>query len=73
MPHRRPVRKGSFGGRLDHLVEHFPDEPDQRRDEEPTNPTQADSDDRHINDRLFERTWRKARAARRTAGPAEQP
>jgi hypothetical protein len=62
MPHRRPVRKGSFGGRLDDLVEHFPDrESGRQRGKQRSKAGQHDTDDRHINERLFGRAWDKRR------------
>ena len=62
MPHRRPVRKGSFGGRLGDLVEHFPDDAPRSGGKPPNKPRAAKPDNRHINDRLFGGAWRKARA-----------
>ena len=70
MPHRRPVSKGSFGGRIDQLVEHFPDEL-AKPDPERTRPGSPNEDARHINERLFEGSWRKAHQLRRS--PTEQP
>ena len=55
MPHRRRIKKGSFGSHFDELVKHVPDDetaPDAAdRDKRP--------DERHINDKLFESAWRK--------------
>ena len=58
MPHRRPRKKGSFGGHFDELVEHFPDE---ARDAGKRDRDDRRKDERHINDKLFESAWRKAR------------
>ena len=65
MPNQRRKEKGSFGGSIDELVKVFPDRPrgnggngGKRQDD--------GNDDRHINDKLFESAWRKARAE----GPA---
>jgi hypothetical protein len=60
MPHRRTVKKGSFGGHLDDLVKHFPHgQPQTKTDES----EERDRRDREasIHDRLFERAWREAR------------
>jgi hypothetical protein len=58
MPHRRTVKKGSFGDRLDGVVEQFPEE---RTDASaPSDPERPD-DDKDIHDRLFERAWRDSR------------
>jgi hypothetical protein len=55
----RKDRSGNFGGKIDELVKHFPNErPAARRQKEKT-PRQPD--ERHINDRLFESSWRKSR------------
>jgi len=72
MPHRRSVRKGSFGGRLDQLVEHFPEHAPRSRGKAPKESGPTQPDDRHINDRLFEGAWRKAGETSRPAG-AKQP
>lgn len=69
MPHRRPVQEGSFGGRLDRLVEHFPPKPGEPRRKRTA--AESEADERHINERLFESVWRKARAGRRAG--AKQP
>ena len=63
MPNRRRREKGSFGGSIDELVKVFPDKgkPDKTRNER-DRPGQQD--DRHINDKLFEAAWRKAREQR---------
>ena len=53
---RRRVEKGSFGGQLDDLVKVFP--PKGQKGEETVD---RSGDGRHINDRLFESAWRKAR------------
>jgi hypothetical protein len=57
MPHRRTIKKGSFGGNFDELVKHFSDQPHERS---PRN-DQRPKDDKTIHDRLFERAWREAR------------
>jgi hypothetical protein len=55
MPHRRKIKKGSFAGALDEVVEQFArgrvgvsERPKRDKGRE---------EDRHINDRLFERVW----------------
>jgi len=73
MPHRRQVRKGSFGGRLDQLVGHFPDKQRAARGRKRTEPGKPTKDDRHINERLFEAAWGKGREERPATGPVEQP
>ena len=63
MPHRRRKEKGSFGSSFDELIKVFPDEPS--KDETAVKSDRSDQkDDRHINDRLFETAWRKAREPR---------
>lgn len=54
MPHRRRVRKNSFGGDLDDLVKHFPEQPckPEKKDES------VPKEERDIHHRLFERAWR---------------
>ena len=55
MPHRRTIKKGSFGGHFDELVTHFP--------ETPAKPKQRARDDRKLKEKLdihallFERAW----------------
>ena len=61
MPHRRPEKRGSFGGRFDELVRQFPACGGNGRGRDDEEPPVADGEDRHINDRLFESAWRKAR------------
>jgi hypothetical protein len=60
MPHRRRVKKNSFGGHFDDLVKHFTEQPskDQGTDKG------APRDDRSIHDRLFESAWRHGGAGR---------
>ncbi|HYX45875.1 MAG TPA: hypothetical protein VE820_03495 [Sphingomicrobium sp.] len=59
MPHRRRVRKGSFGGHLDELVKHFAAE-DVRCGEnaEPTPRSQELQDRIDLHARLFESAWK---------------
>jgi hypothetical protein len=71
MPHRRPVRKGSFGGRLGDLVEHFSEDAPRSRGKLPYKPRAAKPDNRHINDRLFEGAWGSARKASQPARPKQ--
>ena len=61
MPNRRRKEKGSFGGSFDELVKVFPDKPAKGGSDKGSD-DRADKDDRHINDKLFEAAWRKARA-----------
>jgi hypothetical protein len=60
MPHRRRVEKGSFGGQLDELIKVFEKDPPSSKfaasKGEPRN-----GDECHINDKLFERAWRRKR------------
>jgi len=59
MPHRRTIRKGSFGGHFDELVKHFPHE------ESKVGPNMSDpnalKEKRDIHALLFERAWRMDR------------
>ena len=63
MPNRRRREKGSFGGSIDDLVKVFPDRPGKGGGNGSRRLEGGDMDDRHINDRLFEAAWRKARDA----------
>lgn len=53
MPHRRRVRKGSFGGHFDDLVNHFPELPTKSGDEDDG----ASIDEWNVRDRLLESGW----------------
>jgi hypothetical protein len=60
MPHKRPVKKGSFGAHFDELVKHFPH---RARQAEPAlsshEPAGANIKERlDIHALLFERAWR---------------
>ena len=57
MPHRRTMRKGSFGDQLDELVKHFPDE--NHRGSGELDP--SESEKKSVHDRLFEKSWRAQR------------
>ena len=61
MPNRRRKVKGSFGGSFDELVKVFPDKPAKGEAGKPGRDERGKKDDRHINDKLFEAAWRKAR------------
>lgn len=52
-------RSGNFGGKIDELVKRFPHERPATHQKETGDKAKADTDDRHINDRLFEAAWRK--------------
>jgi hypothetical protein len=54
MPHRRRVKKNSFGGHFDDLVKHFPEQPSQHEATGESDPNEK----RNIDDSLFERAWR---------------
>ena len=54
MPHRRRVKKNSFGGHFDDLVKHFPEQASKRRAADESVP----EDEGNIHDRLFETAWR---------------
>ena len=64
MPNRRRREKGSFGGSFDELVKVFPDKPRKNGGNGPGQNETDGKDDRHINDKLFEAAWRKAREQR---------
>jgi len=55
----RKDRSGNFGGKIDELVKQFPHERSAPRRKETGDKAKAGTDDRHINDRLFEAAWRK--------------
>ena len=57
MPHRRPVKKGSFGSHFDEMVKHFPPGPwpgRARSSEEDRRDLEEKCD---IHAMLFERAW----------------
>ena len=64
MPNRRRREKGSFGGSFDELVKVFPDKPRKKGGNRPDGQVTGGRDDRHINDKLFEAAWRRAREER---------
>jgi hypothetical protein len=64
MPNRRRKERGSFGGSFDELVKVFPDKPRKNGGNASGQNETGGADDRHINDKLFEAAWRKARAER---------
>jgi len=55
----RKDRSGNFGGKIDELVKQFPHERPATHRKETGDNAKADTDGRHINDRLFEAAWRK--------------
>ena len=57
MPHRRTVKKGSFGGHFDELVKHFPHDQPQTKTDEPEERDRREHE-ATIHDKLFERAWR---------------
>ena len=63
MPNRRRREKGSFGGSIDELVKVFHDKPAKSGNRSDRDHP-GDKDDRHINDKLFEAAWRRAREER---------
>lgn len=58
MPYRRRVEKGSFGGQLDELIKVFTKDSPGGRSDEPKGERNK-GDQRHTNDKLFERAWRR--------------
>ena len=68
MPNRRRREKGSFGGSIDELVKVFPDKPAKSRNRSDRQRPGDKDDNRHINDKLFEAAWRKAREERPLRG-----
>ena len=60
MPHRRRIKKNSFGGHFDDLVKHFPEQPSEPEKTDESAP----KEERNIHDRLFESAWRRDRAKR---------
>lgn len=61
MPHRRTIRKGSFGAHFDELVKHFPHERQQPKGDDSEERDSLDEGASSVHDRLFERAWREAR------------
>jgi hypothetical protein len=68
MPHRRPNKRGSFGGRFDELVKQFPERDNGAEGAAGDEAPASDGDESHINDRLFENAWRKTRETERSVG-----
>lgn len=62
MPHRRPVRKGSFEGHFDDLVAQFPDAERKGSERKTKDPKLKEKID--IHGLLFERAWQMERAER---------
>jgi hypothetical protein len=61
MPHRRTIKKGSFGGNLDELLKHLDEDrsPEPRNQPDGAEPPAADK--QSIHDKLFEKSWHAAR------------
>ena len=59
MPHRRTIKNGSFGARLEELIEHFRHRPGGG--EPPETVEGPKPDEANVHDRLFERAWRRTR------------
>jgi len=60
MPHRRRIKKNSFGGHFDELVKHFPEQASKLK---MTN-ERVPKEEGNVHDRLFERSWRNGGARR---------
>ena len=56
MPHRRTVKKGSFGGHFDQLVTHFPEKEAEAKRKRRAPRAMKENLDIHA--LLFERAWR---------------
>ena len=59
MPHRRPVKSGSFGGHLEELVKHFPHEVAMSKSGQakPRVDPRALKEKVDIHSRLFQMAW----------------
>ncbi len=57
MPWRRPVRKGSFGGHFDELVQHFPEGDAPSSDMKPHRRPRELQEKLDIHSLLFEQAW----------------
>jgi hypothetical protein len=57
VPHRRPRKKGSFGGHFDELVTQFPEHPASSPQQQYERPAELQQK-LDIHARLFERAWR---------------
>ena len=68
----RKNKSGNFGGKIDELVKHFPNERPAARREQSGEKAPPREDDRHINDRLFESAWRKPRKEGQKSGFSNQ-
>lgn len=69
------VRKdkiGNFGGKIDELVKHFPNERPSARREQSGEKAPPKREERHINDLLFESSWRKSRKKDQKSGFSNQ-
>jgi hypothetical protein len=61
MPHRRTIKKGSFGAHFDELVKHFPHDRRQPKSDDSEESEKRDPKARSVHDQLFENAWREAR------------
>lgn len=68
----RKDKSGNFGGKIDELVKHFPKEPSATRREQSDEKAPPGRDDRHINDLLFESSWRKSHKEDQKSGFSNQ-
>ena len=66
MPHRRTIKKGSFGDHLDEVVKVLETERPKKTDTIKEKP-EPRIEDASIHDRLFERAWKTGRAVSRTS------
>ena len=57
MPHRRPLRRGSFGSHFDELVVHFPSEGHSKPSDASAGRSQELQDKIDVHRLLFERAW----------------
>ena len=61
MPHRRTIKKGSFGGNLDELLKHLDEDRSPKPRNQPGGAETPEADKQSVHDRLFEKSWHAAR------------
>jgi len=65
-------RSGNFNLKIDELVKHFPNERPATRREQSGEKAAPSREERHINDLLFESSWRKSRKKDQKSGFSNQ-
>jgi hypothetical protein len=66
MPHRRTIKKGSFGGNLDELLKHLDEDETRQPHNRPDNAEGQETEKQSVHDRLFEKAWHAHRESQRS-------